>query len=235
MRILVACEESQAVCIELRALGHEAYSCDIEPCGGGHPEWHIQQDVAPLINGFCEFYTCDGEHHSIDSRWDMIIAFPPCTYLSNAGAVRLRQNGVINEERMAKAIEAKKFFMLFYEADCERIVIENPVPGRIHCLPKYQQIIEPYMFGDPWKKKTCLWLKGVDPLVPTNVVVPLGLWVGSTSARRDPSIMERYTLHSNRNPKRRSRTFHGIAKAIAEQMAGDNSNQEDLPVCTTYA
>lgn len=160
MRVLVACEESQAVCIELRALGHEAYSCDTAPQSGGHPEWHVQQDVLSLLNGYCEFDTCDGQHHLINSRWDMIIAFPPCTYLTNAGAVRLRVNGVINEERMAKAIKAKEFFMAIYNADCDRIVIENPVPGKIHGLPPYQQIIEPYMFGEPWRKKNMSLDKG---------------------------------------------------------------------------
>lgn len=147
MRVLVACEESQAVTIELRRLGHEAYSCDIQPCSGGHPEWHLQVDALELLK----------------MKWDMIIARPPCTYLTNAGAVRLRVKGEINEERMAKAREAKKFFMAFLEADCPKKAIENPLPGKIHQLPPYSQIIEPYMFGDPWKKRTCLWLRGLPP------------------------------------------------------------------------
>lgn len=147
----------------------------------------------------------------------MIVAFPPCTYLTNASSVRLRVNGVINEERMAKAMLAKEFFMSIYYAGCDRIIIENPVPGRIHNLPKYDQIIEPYMFGDPWRKRTCLWLKGVDALQPTNIAEPLGLWVGATSANRDPNIYTKYELHSNRVPKRRAKTFPGTAKAIATQ------------------
>lgn len=147
MRILVACEESQAVTKELRRLGHEAYSCDIQPCSGGHPEWHLQVDALELLK----------------LKWDMIIAHPPCTYLTNAGAVRLRVKGEINQERMEKAKEAKKFFMAFLEADCPKKAIENPVPGKIHQLPPYSQIIEPYMFGDPWKKRTCLWLRGLPP------------------------------------------------------------------------
>ena len=102
MKILVACEESQAVTIELRKLGHEAYSCDIEPCSGGHPEWHIQKDVLPLLNGRCIFETVDGFTHQIFNRWDMIIAFPPCTYLSNAGARHLYPKGILNEERYQK-------------------------------------------------------------------------------------------------------------------------------------
>lgn len=110
MQILVACEESQAVTIALRKLGHEAYSCDLIPCSGGHPEWHIQQDVLPLLNGYCFFKTCDGSAHYVLGRWDMLIAFPPCTYLTNASAVRMRVNGEIVAERYAKAMEAKAFF-----------------------------------------------------------------------------------------------------------------------------
>lgn len=201
MKVLVACEESQAVTIAFRNKGHEAYSCDILPCSGGHPEWHLKQDVIPLLS----------------QSWDMIIAFPPCTYLSNAGAVRLRPGGVLNEERWEKACLAKDFFLAFYNADCPLIAIENPVPGRIHQLPRYDQIIEPYFFGDPWKKKTCLWLKGLSPLVPTNIVKPEGLWVGATSSRRDSSVYSRYSLNSNRDPKIRSKTFTGVALAMAAQ------------------
>lgn len=136
MKILVACEESQAVTIELRRLGHEAYSCDIEPCSGGHPEWHLKADALELLK----------------MQWDMIIAFPPCTYLTNAGAVRLRVKGEIQLERLEKACAAKEFFMQFYNANCPKVAIENPIPGKIHELPPYSQIVEPYMFGDPWKK-----------------------------------------------------------------------------------
>ncbi len=121
MRVLVACEESQAVTIELRKLGHEAYSCDIEECSGGHPEWHIQSDVLPLLNGNCEFQTVYGITHRIDRKWDMIIAHPPCTYLSNAGAAWLYpQKGILNQERYEKGLKAKEFFMQFYNADCEK-------------------------------------------------------------------------------------------------------------------
>lgn len=111
MRVLVACEESQRVCIELRKLGHEAYSCDIEPCSGGHLEWHIQTDVIPLLNGNCCFWTVDGMWHNVNGQWDMIIAFPPCTYMANSGAVRMRVHGEIVQERYEKAMEAKGFFM----------------------------------------------------------------------------------------------------------------------------
>lgn len=207
MRILVACEESQAVTIELRRLGHEAYSCDIEPCSGGHPEWHLQQDAIPLLQ----------------ERWDMIIAFPPCTYLTAAGAVRLfnRDHSIKDPERYKKGVEAAAFFRAFLEADCPKIAIENPVPMKCFGLPKYDQIIEPFMFGNPWRKRTCLWLKNLPPLEPTEIVEPLGLWVGSTSANRDPSIYTRYSLNSIRDSKRRAKTFPGIARAMAEQWAGE--------------
>lgn len=211
MRVLVACEESQAVTKELRRLGHEAYSCDIQPCSGGHPEWHLQVDALELLK----------------LKWDMIIAHPPCTYLTNAGAMRLRVKGEINEERMEKAREAKKFFMAFLEADCPKKAIENPLPGKIHQLPPYSQIIEPYMFGDPWKKRTCLWLRGLPPLIATELVEPQGLWVGATSSRRDAHVYSRYALKSNRDSKTRSKTFPGIARAMALQWAGDAREVQD--------
>ena len=138
MKILVACEESQAVTIELRKLGHEAYSCDIIPCSGGHPEWHLQQDVIPLL----------------EQKWDMIIAFPPCTYLSNAGACRLYPHkGQIDPVRYQKGLEGKAFFMQFYNANCPRIAIENPVSSTVYNMPKHSQEIQPYQFGHPYSKK----------------------------------------------------------------------------------
>lgn len=209
MRVLVACEESQVVTIELRQLGHEAYSCDLQECSGGHPEYHIQGDAMPEI---------------LRGGWDMIIAHPPCTYLTCAGAVRLynADHTIADPERLEKGREAARFFMSIWEADCPRIAIENPVPMSVFGLPMYSQIIEPYMFGDPWRKRTCLWLKGLPPLVAMMVapVEPRGLWVGSTSARRDPTIKRQYELCSNRDPKRRSKTFPGIAKAMAVQWGG---------------
>lgn len=197
----MACEESQVVAKEFRALGHEAYSSDLQECSGGHPEYHLGVDASELLK----------------IKWDLVIAHPPCTYLTNASSMRLRVNGVIDEERMEKARMAKEFFMRFYETDCPRIAIENPVPGRIHELPPYTQIIEPYMFGDPWKKRTCLWLKGLPKLIPTNPVEPLGLWVGATSSRRDEKVHSRYALASIRDSKKRSKTFQGIGRAMAEQ------------------
>lgn len=220
MNVLIACEESQAVCIEMRRLGHNAFSCDVQACSGGHPEWHIMGDVLPLINGRCEFKTMDSKTHRIEGRWDLLIAHPPCTYLTAAGAVRLFPHGVRNEERFAKGQEAAAFFLSFWYADCEKIAIENPVPMKCFGLPEYSYIDEPFNHGDPWRKRTCFWLKNLDPLKPTNIVEPQGLWVGSTCANRDPSIYTRYKLTSIRDSKQRAKTFPGIARAMAEQWAG---------------
>lgn len=204
MKVLVACEESQEVCKAFRALGHEAYSCDLQPCSGGHPEWHLQVDALELLK----------------MEWDLIIAHPPCTYLTNAGANRLKINGIINQERMEKAKKAKEMFMRFYTADVARICVENPVPGKIHGLPPYSQIIQPYMFGEPWLKRTCLWLKGLPCLMATDIVVPEGKWVETTPHGRAARPGE-WKLKGKRRPKDRSKTFHGIAKAMAEQWGGN--------------
>ena len=208
INILVACEESQRVCEAFRKLGGKAYSCDIMECSGGHPEWHIMQDATPLLNGKCSFKTMDGIEHSIDGKWDLIIAHPPCTYLSNAGARFLYPKGVLNEERLAKGMIAKDFFMHFYNADCDRIAIENPIPSKVYGLPPYTQTIQPWMFGHPVQKKTCLWLNGLPELQPTNVVeerqstkIP-GNWFNSGGKERQ---------------KNRAKTFPGIADAMAEQ------------------
>ena len=208
INILVACEESQRVCEAFRKRGAKAYSCDIMECSGGHPEWHIMQDAIPLLNGKCSFKTMDGIEHSIDGKWDLIIAHPPCTYLSNAGARFLYPKGVLNEERLAKGMIAKDFFMHFYNADCDRIAIENPIPSKVYGLPPYTQTIQPWMFGHPVQKKTCLWLNGLPELQPTNVVeerqstkIP-GNWFNSGGKERQ---------------KNRAKTFPGIAKAMAEQ------------------
>ena len=145
LRVLVGCEESQAVCLAFRALGHEAYSCDVQPCSGGHTEWHIQDDVIRHLS--------DG--------WDLIILHPPCTYLSNAGECWLRKNGVIQSERHEKGLVAKAFFMQCLEAPCRHVAVENPMPSAIWELPPYSQEIQPYMFGHPFTKKTRLWLRGL--------------------------------------------------------------------------
>lgn len=229
MRVLVACEESQAVTIELRKLGHEAYSCDIIDCSGGHPEWHIKWAALALINGNCSFMTCGGELHHIDGPCDMLIAHPPCTYLTAASAVRVfnKDHSIKDLERYQKGIDAAAFFRAFLEANCPKIAIENPVIMKCFALPGYDQIIEPFMFGDPWRKRTCLWLKNLPLLESTEIVEPKGLWVGSTCANRDPSIYTRYELTSIRDSKRRSKTFPGIAKAMAEQWAGPINNKEE--------
>lgn len=159
MKILIACEESQAVCIAMRNNGHEAYSCDIQECSGGHPEWHIMQDALPLINGDCTFATMDGQEHRIDGEWDLLIAHPPCTYLSNAGACRMYpEAGCISEDRLKLATEAKKLFMAFLGAKCRKIAVENPKPLKIVGLPQSSQSIEPCHFGEPYTKKpSCGW------------------------------------------------------------------------------
>lgn len=175
MKVLVACEESQRVCMAFRAKGHEAYSADIQDCSGGHPEWHIKGDVLEILNGNCFFLTCDHEVHEISGNWDLIIAHPPCTYLSNAGACRLYpKKGLIDAVRLEKGLDAKEFFLKFLNAVCEKICIENPVPSRIYRLPKPTQSIQPYEYGHPYTKKTYLWLRGLPKLKPTNVVKPKG-------------------------------------------------------------
>ena len=222
MKILVACEESQAVTIELRKLGHEAFSCDIIKCSGGHPEWHIMQDVLPLLNGRCNFKTMDGIEHSIDGKWDMIIAHPPCTYLTNAGARWLWAGGKLNEERYKKGMEARKFFMRFIEADCPRIAVENPIPSAVYELPTYTQIIQPYEYGHPHTKKTCLWLKGLPSLQPTEIVKPeKGRRFQQKNGNWRYSCWEMDQRGGKERARERSKTFPGIAKAMAEQWGGE--------------
>lgn len=227
MNILVACEESQAVTKELRRLGHNAFSCDIIECSGGHPEWHIMQDVLPLLNGKCSYKTMDGTEHKIYGNWDMIIAHPPCTYLSNAGARWLWAGGQLNEERYRNGLEAKAFFMKFLNADCPRIAVENPIPSSVYELPTYTQIVQPYEYGHKWSKKTCLWLKGLEPLKPTDIVKDHRPFCssGSYSGTHDP----RYKGASRKggSAKSRSKTFPGIAKAMAEQWAGPVTKEGD--------
>lgn len=200
MKILIACEESQAVCIAFRQKGHEAYSCDIIDCSGGHPEWHIKADALELLK----------------MKWDMIIAFPPCTYMTKAGAVRMRVKGEIVPERYQKAMEAKEFFMKFYDADCPKIAIENPVPMKLIGLPPYDQIIQPYQFGHPYSKRTCLWLKGLPPLFATEIINEHTPYVNG-GCKDAKGNYRRFQGRKERDPKIRSKTFPGIAKAMAEQ------------------
>jgi hypothetical protein len=219
MNILVACEESQRVCTAFREKGHNAFSCDILPCSGGHPEWHIMQDVLPLLDGDCEFKTMDGQTHTIEGKWDMIIAFPPCTYLTVTG------NRWFNVDRYGeKAIrrhkgreEAVKFFMAFVNADCPRIAIENPIGYMSSAYRKPNQIIHPYMFGDPARKATCLWLKGLKPLDPTNIVEPVIIKYKNGKGTDNPWHMDTMSLPPDERAKARSKTFHGIALAMQKQ------------------
>lgn len=218
MNILVACEESQRVCEAFRNKGHRAFSCDIIEASGGHPEWHVMQDVLPLLNGNCSFTTCDGVEHTVNGKWDMIIAFPPCTYLTVAGAARLYPTkGVLDPERYEKGKQAAQFFKTILAADCEKIVVENPTPMRVFELPKYNQVIEPFMFGHPYKKRTCLWLKGVPVLKPTELITEnIVSWVSGGS--KDKNGNPRKTKTTNfRDAKTRSKTFEGVAAAMAEQ------------------
>ena len=209
MKVLVACEESQTVCKAFRERGHEAYSCDIQEPSGGHPEWHILGDAIAALGGGV-ITTMDGKQHDV-GKWDLLIAHPPCTYLSNAGARFLYPKGVLNEDRLKLGLASKDFFMAFYNADCEKICIENPTPSRVYELPKYTQVIQPWMFGHPVQKRTCLWLKGLEPLKPTEIVeerqsskVP-GNWFNKGGKERQ---------------KNRAKTFPGIAAAMAEQWGG---------------
>lgn len=231
MKVLVACEESQRVCTAFREIGHEAYSCDVQECSGGHPEWHIQGDVLPYIDGSCIVTTMDGAAHRIDGTWDLLIAHPPCTYLSKAGGNRLRINGVLQQRRYEQGCKAAEFFMRFYHANCEKIAIENPIPMKIFNLPKYDQIIQPCFFGDPWLKTTCLWLKGLPKLIPSNPVTPTGRWVNCTDHRK---IKKNDSWHKSgvRKAKDRSKTFLGIANAMASQWGG-RTEKAPAPAATS--
>ncbi len=196
MKILVACEESQTVTQEFRNLGHEAFSCDIEPCGGEHPEWHIQEDVTLVL----------------EQNWDMIVAFPPCTHLAGSGARWFEQK--ILDGRQKQGID---FFMLFANHNCKKICIENPVGIMSSEWRKPDQIIQPYEFGEPFSKKTCLWLKGLPKLVSTNLV-DRGEYIKYPSGKQLPKwYADAYKLSPKERAKVRSRTFKGIAKAMAEQ------------------
>lgn len=224
MKLLVACEESQAVCSAFRARGHEAYSCDIIEPSGGHPEWHIKQDVLPLLDGRCEFDTLDGAHHVMPDRWDMIIAHPPCTYLAVLGN-RWFDTGKYGKsawKRMSDRNRAIAFFYRFVMADCDRVVIENPIGVMSTAYRKPDQIIEPYMFGDHARKSTCLWEKGVNRLIPSNIVDPGEIISGGYSLGAHAYYARDFDgkILSWNHPmtaRIRSKTFPGIAAAMAEQ------------------
>ena len=199
MRILVACEESQAVTKELRKLGHEAYSCDIQECSGGEQQWHLKVDALELLK----------------MKWDMIIAFPPCTHLCNSGQ-RWFTEGKKDRKLQEDAID---FFMKFANADCEKIAIENPVGIMSSYFRKPDQIINPYEFGETECKNTCLWLKGLPKLKPTNIIPKEqrthNIWQARFNGKQ-------YSWNDKETGKLRSKTFPGVAKAMAQQWAGDN-------------
>ena len=213
MKVLIACEESQRTCTEFRKLGHEAYSCDVQEPSGGHPEWHILGDAVPILRGG-QITTMDGITHDI-GQWDLLIAHPPCTYLSNAGARHLWKNHQLQPDRMMLGIQGRDLFMRFWWADIPRIAVENPVPTSVYCLPKYTQVIEPYQFGHPFKKKTCLWLKNLPELKPTNEI-PVEQCQSTKVAGNW------YNKGGKDRQKNRSKTFIGISKAMAEQWGGNN-------------
>jgi len=191
MKILIACEESQAVANEFRKLGHEAYSCDIEPCSGGHPEYHFQQDVIPLLK----------------EKWDMIIAFPPCTHLAVSGARWFKQKR--EDGRQQQAID---FFMQFTDLDCPRVVIENSIGIMSTKWRKPDQIIQPWMFGHKETKATCLWIKGLPKLKETSNVKK---WLALMPKKEKHAVW--YMSPGPYRSKLRSRTYIGIAKAMASQ------------------
>ena len=183
--ILIACEESQAIASIFRNKGYNAFSADLQECSGGHPEYHINGDCLPLLNGDCTFTTQDGKSHTIEGRWDLIIAHPPYTYLTVTGNRWFNAKGYTTlyrknpSEAQAKADERKKlreeaveFFMKFVECDCDHVAVENPIGIMGTRYRKADQTIQPYQFGDKAEKRTCLWLKGLPPLKPTNIVTP---------------------------------------------------------------
>lgn len=198
-KILIACEESQVVTIEFRNLGFEAYSCDILDCSGNYSEWHLKTDVIPLLNEF----------------WDLIIAFPPCTHLAISGARYFEQ-----KRKDGRQQEGIDFFMKFVNAKCDKIAIENPIGIMSNLYRKPDQIIQPYEFGDPFQKSTCLWLKNLPRLIPTNIVNKGEFyeWIDSKTGKlkRQSSFFQNVKSKDERR-KLRSKTFPGIAKAMAEQ------------------
>ena len=228
MKILVACEESQAVTKELRRLGHEAYSCDIIECSGGHPEWHIMSDVIPLLDGGCSFETTDGAKHEVEGEWDMIIAFPPCTFLTNTGNrwFDVVKYLYVAQDRWIKRCKAIVFFLRIMLAKCKRIAVENPIGCMSNYFRKPDQIVHPYYFAEEEddenceRKATCLWLKGLPPLRYEIKFAPRVIAYKNGKGTDSPWHMETMKLPAEERAKARSKTYPGFAKAIAEQWAG---------------
>lgn len=239
MKVLVACEESQAVCKAFREKGHEAYSCDVIECSGGHPEWHIKDDVLKILNPTYKFETVTsttikgiwfktvtGRKYYIE-KWDMIIAFPPCTDLAVSGARHFEKKRADGRQK-----ESIEFFCQFLNAECDKVVIENPVNiisgnyvqehypqlAEKYNLPiKPTQTIQPYEYGEPVRKKTCLWLKGVEPLKPTKIVEPELLTYIKKDGRKTTYTKSFCVGDGSHSPKQRSKTFEGVAQAMADQ------------------
>lgn len=222
MKVLIACEESQRVCAAFRERGHEAYSCDIQECSGGHPEWHICNNVLDIINGNTDFFTTDGKPHTI-RRWDLIIAHPPCTYLSAVTTRHLSLRCTQAEkvvERMWKFAKAAVFFMQCYFADCDKVAVENPRGFMSTLFRKPDCMVHPYYFAQSpedtenyHKKLTCFWLRGLRPLKKTSELPPPEP-LGYSKSGKPLNFEEKAT--GNR-AKTRSKTFPGIARAMAEQ------------------
>lgn len=219
MNVLIACEESQRVCEAFRARGHNAFSCDIIDCSGGHPEWHIKSDVIPLLNGNCNFKTCDGGEYTLTTKWDLIIAHPPCTFLTVTGNrwFNVEKYGEKAIKRLADREDAVNFFMTIANADCDRIAIENPVGVMSTRWRKPDQIIQPYWFGDPFEKKTCLWLKGLPKLVATDMVEPEKRIEYASGKTMPAWYAQCWSMSKEERSKARSKTFPGFAAAMAEQ------------------
>ena len=225
MDVLIACEESQRVCIAFRQKGHTAFSCDIQEPSGGHPEWHILGDVLHVLNGnpYIYFVTMDGEQHYIPGGWDLIIAHPPCTYLTNTGNrwFNIEKYGDNARQRFKNREIAQKFFMQFINADCEKIAVENPIGYMSTHYRKPDQIIQPFQFGYPARKPTCLWLKGLPKLIPTEIVeyeIEYGNYSKGLSAAfaRDENGKS-IRWNDPETARQRSKTAPGIAQALAEQ------------------
>ena len=211
MNILIACEESQEVCKAFRAKGHNAFSCDLQECSGGHPEWHIMGDVLPLLNGHCFYNTMDNHYYRLDGKWDLIIAHPPCTDIAVSGARWFPE-----KQKDLRQQKACVFFMQIALANCEKIAVENPVGIMSSVYRKPDQIIQPYEYGHPAKKTTCLWLKNLPPLKPTEIVSPQLV----SYQRKDGKVVTFSADYGSGNKghgKRRSKTYAGIAQAMAEQ------------------
>ena len=219
MKVLIACEESQAVCKAFREKGHEAYSCDIIDCSGGHPEWHIKDDVTYYLNGDCGFYTQDGEEHFISGEWDLIIAHPPCTFLTVTGNrwFDVEKYGDKAIQRMKDREKAVEFFMKIANAHCDRIAIENPIGCMSTRYRKSDQVIQPYYFGDAARKSTCLWLKNLPLLEATCVVKPDIYYYVAKNGKIKSDSKWRSQCSKEERAKVRSKTFPGIANAMAEQ------------------